>query len=289
MFTLFSFIFAILCGTSHANDTNHKMMNGYSLDMFPGFEDWQLVTVRYRKDTEEMRFTYANPLAWKTLTSKNKRYPDNAIFAKISIRTQEDPAFPSSVVPQGARRIQFMVRNASKHKDTDGWGYALFDSSGNKFPGEDKAVTMACAVCHRLVPDRDFVFSMPLDHIKPNGALAAWQNRLKFKEENTSTLPARLKYLLPATHKKVHLLQSEMSTYYFSGTLDEVRPLLAKEASQRKAPTALLSKDKKSFSVVFPATEKNCSSGEISLRGVHTLGDRKDSLYTVDFCHALGK
>src|SRR4051812_4515226 len=43
-------------------------MNGHSLREFVGFEkNWKLVTVRFRKDTGELRFTYANDLAWKNL------------------------------------------------------------------------------------------------------------------------------------------------------------------------------------------------------------------------------
>ena len=134
---------------------NKSEMSGYKLDQFKNFENtWKLVTVRFRKDTGELRFTYANSLAWKTLSSNNRNYPDGSVFAKIGIATQEDPAFTSSAVPSGARRYQFMVRNAKKHQDTEGWGYALFDKNGKTFPGEPKVASQACAACHHLVPDR---------------------------------------------------------------------------------------------------------------------------------------
>lgn len=72
-------------------------MNGYSLSQFPDFiKKWHFVTVRYRKDAHEMRFSYANDKAWETLQAGAKKYPDGAVFAKLGIMTQEDLAFSAS-------------------------------------------------------------------------------------------------------------------------------------------------------------------------------------------------
>lgn len=130
-------------------------MNGHELKEFAGFErNWKLVTVRFRKDTGEMRFTYANDLAWKALMSGATDYPKGSVFAKIGLATLEDPSFASSAVPSGARRYQFMVRDKTKYSETDGWGYALFDANGKTFPGEPKEASLACAACHHIVPER---------------------------------------------------------------------------------------------------------------------------------------
>ena len=80
-------------------------MNGYSLKQYEGFEkNWRLVTVRYRKDTGEMRLTYANELAWKTLSEGRINYPKGAVFAKIGVKTESDPAFAASLSPEGTRK-----------------------------------------------------------------------------------------------------------------------------------------------------------------------------------------
>src|SRR4051812_14748421 len=93
-----------------------KTINGYSLDQFPNFQrDWHFVTVRYRKDTGELRLIYANDLAYETLLKQPVDYPDGAIFGKIAFQTGEDPDFPSSAIPYGIKRYQFMVRNKAKH------------------------------------------------------------------------------------------------------------------------------------------------------------------------------
>ena len=62
-----------------------KFMNGYSLDSFGEFWDkWKLVTARYRKDTNEIRFTYANDQAWKTMQSGSYDFKDGSVFGKVA-------------------------------------------------------------------------------------------------------------------------------------------------------------------------------------------------------------
>lgn len=123
-------------------------MNGYSLKQFPNFiKNFHFVTVRYRKDTSEMRLTYANDKAWGALLAGGTHYSDGAVFAKIGIMTKQDPAFTSSVVPSGGKRYQLMVMHHKKHAATDGWGYALFDMDGKTF-GQDPVEQVA----HRSDP-----------------------------------------------------------------------------------------------------------------------------------------
>ena len=140
-----------------------SLMNGYSLDQFGDFiKSFHFVTVRYRTDTHEMRLTYANDKAWQALLAGGKHYPDGAVFAKIGIMTEQDPGFTSSVVPSGAKRYQLMVMDHKKHAATAGWGYALFDKDGKTFEQNPVEQTAACDACHKLVPDRSYVFSQPM-------------------------------------------------------------------------------------------------------------------------------
>lgn len=120
------------------------------------------MTVRYRTDSKELRFTYANDLAWKQMNSSQPTYTDGAIFAKVGIIAEKDPA-SSSEVPSGAKRFQFMVRDRKKYRTTNGWGYALFDDKGKVFNEDIKQKTLACAACHNMVPERDFVFSTAMN------------------------------------------------------------------------------------------------------------------------------
>lgn len=94
---------------------NKGTMNGYSFKEYKDFpQKWKLVTVRFRKDIDEMRFVYANELAFKALQSGTGKYPDGAIFGKLGVRSKDDPEFASSMVPSGVHRYQLMVKNSKK-------------------------------------------------------------------------------------------------------------------------------------------------------------------------------
>lgn len=124
------------------------------------WRDWRLVTTRYRQDSRELRFIYANELAWKTMVSGGTRYPDGAVIAKVGSMTEPDPLFPNSLVPAGASRVQFMVKDAKRYAATDGWGYALYPPSVRQSPDE-KEVVDGCHACHRLAAPLDFIFVRP--------------------------------------------------------------------------------------------------------------------------------
>src|SRR4051812_12390292 len=45
-----------------------RPMDGIDIARYDGFwNDWKLVSVRYRKDNGEQRFIYANPVAWESM------------------------------------------------------------------------------------------------------------------------------------------------------------------------------------------------------------------------------
>lgn len=280
-------------------------MNGYRLEDFKGFQkDWHFVTVRYRKDTGEMRWTYANDIAWKALTDGGgKHYPDGAVFAKIGLATQEDPDFISSAVPSGARRFQLMVKDAKKHAETDGWGYALFDQSGRTF-GEDPAdQVMACHACHAVVPHRDYVFSQPVNleidmtaFGRAAEALPENLGGLTFETVSIDELSNKVRGILPPGVKEVRLLQGKMREHMFQGTLDEIRPMLAREALASKLPAALVSEKGDRFSLVLPEPKDGagCSAPEgfkpVKLTAHYTItpdGDKTYPLSVMEFCDAV--
>lgn len=233
-------------------------MNGIKFSDYLNFEkDWRLVTVRFRKDTGEMRLTYANDLAFQYLLKGAKDYPEGSVFAKIGIKTVEDKAFPSSAVPAGARRYQFMVRDKKKFETTDGWGYALFDKSGKIYPEDQAVQSAACAACHRIVPERGYVFSELMELSLFNGEKAAakkdthYSERIKFQEVKYDKLPDLIKKEVPASYKTAKQIVHEISKFLFQGTLDEIKPLLAEESVKSKLPVFIMGADNKTFAVVF--------------------------------------
>lgn len=230
-------------------------MNGYKLSDYKDFEkNWKLVTVRYRKDTGEMRFTYANDLAFSILKNGKTDYPDGSVFAKIGFKTEEDPGFPSSAVPSGARRYQFMVRDKKKHATTDGWGYALFDRDGLVYPEPISTQTSACAACHHIIPERGYVFSQILDFTPGAVSTTAnsyYKNKLTYITKAASTFPEAVSKYFPKETKTIHQLDHKISQFLFQGSLDEIKPALTKEAISSKTPTLIISADEKSFALAF--------------------------------------
>ncbi|MDX1923261.1 MAG: cytochrome P460 family protein [Alphaproteobacteria bacterium] len=278
-------------------------MNGFKFKDYSDFATkWNYVTVRYRKDTGEMRLTYANDAAWKTLMSGSIDYPKDAAFAKIGLMTADDPGFTSSLVPSGAQRYQLMVMDKEKFKDTDGWGYALFDENGKTFDGDPTEKSAACHACHKMVPDRGYVFSQPVKlnmglpfNIKmkiatPEQTVAA---RVTFETVKVDTLPEKLKKQVPAEFKEVRLLRGEMENAIFYGTIDEIRPTLAVELLRSKLPTALVGKDGKLFSLVIKGQKTECELPDgkkgMPVRGIFTdvvRGEKNPKLFVRDlaFC-----
>jgi len=255
-------------------------MNGYSLKQYEDFsEKWKLVTVRYRMDSGEFRFIYANPLAWKTLSENKTDYPDGAVFAKTAYLLSTDKDFPSSHLPNKVARYQLMVKNSKAHKSTNGWGYALFNAEGKTFPGNPETVAQACNACHNIVLNKGSIFSSPVDfkinyfpslnsHAAPNVPMNPYQ--LSFVDETPRKLSKSLSNHLPLGTKKVRSLNGSMRNHLFQGTLNEILPFLAMEAVKRGIPAALVSADGERFSAAYldSSAKNKCQFGTREGRSV---------------------
>jgi hypothetical protein len=247
-------------------------MNDISLYQFGDFtQEWKLVTVRYRKDTEEMRFTYANPKAWEALKKQSLPFPDGSIFAKVGFKSKQDPAFNSSVVPSGARRFQFMVKDSKKYSEFDGWGYALFQSNGELYEGDLKTQTFSCHACHKIVPERNFVFSERVE-ISPfvkKLQTVTLSKKMLFVEIQTKNFQSKLKNILNKKKiSRLHVVDGEIRKHYFGGTLDEITPTLIHELErnldQKNFGVGFVSSDNLTFKIV-KLNSAQCSNGEISI------------------------
>lgn len=268
-------------------------MNGFKLKDFENFEkNWKLVTVRHREDTKEMRFTYANDVAYEALTSGKTDYPKGAVFAKIGFSTNTDPLFESSVVPSGARRYQFMVRDVEKFKDTDGWGYALFNSDGRTFNGEPQLNSMACAACHKIAQSRGYVFSQ-MTHFSPfkettfKGKTADQKvdlkNLIKFNSVKTKSLPAAVARHLPNREGDVEAISGALKEHIFEGTLNEVIPLLIQNTLKTKKPSILSNEKGDLFSLAYidTAEDQNCPKPQVKVVTVRAV-QRDSTSATLD-------
>lgn len=248
-------------------------MNGIKFDDYKDFtKKWHLVTVRFRQDTKEMRMTYANDIAWKAMQQAKPVYPDGAVFGKVGLITDKDPAFPSSEVPSGAKRFQLMVYNKKKFKDTQGWGYALFDERGQLFNEDPKTQTAACAACHAIVPDRGYVFSRPMNvdfganRLDP--VRLAADPTLKFEIKPMSLFSKTFRSMIPGEITSVASLEGPVKKSSFSGTLDEIVPFLI-QGLKNEGKTTTLYSDEQNFTIVTTAPPgQKCEIGKTSLRVV---------------------
>lgn len=222
-------------------------MNGIMFDDFKDFpEKWKLVTVRYRLDSKELRLIYANTKAWDGLKKLKPKYEDGAIFGKVAFVAEPDPAFASSLTPHGVKRYQLMVKNSKKYSETDGWGYALFNEDGGLFNEDVKIKTMACAACHRIVPERDYVFARATNFAVGKNQkiekLFQHSQMIKFKQVDKKNISKSLKNELIEKNQDVYFLESEIQKNAFSGTLDEIVPVLIEQVKKTgRASTMYLS------------------------------------------------
>lgn len=239
-------------------------MNDITFEEFKDFPSkWELVTIRFRKDTGEMRLTYGNELAMKTLKAGSTLYPTGAVFAKTGIHTSPDPQFISSVVPRGIRRYQLMVRNKDKYKTSGGWGYALFDSQGKTFAEEPKMTQDACYACHTIVENRGDVFSEAFDFVKttkfPNLNSNSLHSQIKYVWVKVKSLPRNISIHLPKGTSQIRLVKHQkLRSNVFQGTLDEMKPVLEEETKRSKSPALFSSIDNKKFVLVIPTKTDEC-------------------------------
>ncbi|MGZ3713726.1 MAG: cytochrome P460 family protein, partial [Bdellovibrionota bacterium] len=198
--------------------------------------------------------------AWLALKQGGKKYPDGAVFAKIGLKTASDPSFVSSVVPSGAKRIQYMIRKAKLHAATGGWGYALFDADGKTFPGEPKVAQLACYACHQIVTGKNYVFSeiAAISLKGGKGSVHASLPTLEFEEIPSSALPAKIREIIAPDFSSVSSIKGNLRKNIFPGTMDEIRIYLSQEATIRKRPALLFNEDGTAFSLVYPIFENKC-------------------------------
>ncbi len=204
---------------------------------------WKLLNVRYRTDNGEQRFVYANDIAVKAMASGASKYPDGAIFAKLGFHTQADPEFPVSLEPNSFGRMQIMEKNAKRYPDTDGWGYAVVLSIGTPpESSEDHQIAVTCHACHKLAPDRDFVFTKS-PFIESAEKVASklssgGEFKSKFRTVLFNTLTSYEKNVMVGalgSQPKPDLPLKYYSMSLFGGSVSESTPVISKFASDDHA------------------------------------------------------
>ena len=144
-----------------------KAPNGISFSEVRGYETWQVIAPSYRTDNKELRVILGNTVMInsykKGIPGNGKPFPDGSIIVKIGWSERQSPVFPAAFEPDVLKRVEFIMKNATRFPDTSGWGYARFvyDAKTATFTpyGKDASFAQECYQCHTLVKAKDFIFT----------------------------------------------------------------------------------------------------------------------------------
>ena len=144
-----------------------KAPNGLSFSDIKGYETWQVVAPSYRPDKKEVRYILGNSKvvnAYKSGVPENgKPFPNGSILVKIAYSEKPHAAFPQALVPDVLQRIEFMVKDSRRFKETGGWGFArfIYEAKTDTFKpyGDGPSFVQECFQCHVPVKDSDYVFT----------------------------------------------------------------------------------------------------------------------------------
>ena len=242
------------------------------------WDRWRLMTVRYRKDNGELRFIYANDIAWSAIKSGATTYPDGSIIGKVGIKTEPDPLFPNSLAPSASVRIQLMRKDSKKYAKHDGWGYALYVTSSQDQADDESDIVEACHACHRIAKSRDYIFARAAYFYRAAPQEQGFETLFREADVSASKLGAHASEALQiAGHPRSEPIQI-LSMPLFSGSLFESIGPLAAYASQ-KGQTFLLIDERNGYFLVarqLPANEACKSRVLIAMKTKLNV----DTLYT---------
>ena len=148
-----------------------KVPNGLAFSEFRGYDTWQIISISHNGAL--MAAILGNPTmieAFKAGIPENgKPFPDGAKMAKIHWNPKKNEAAPGQpLVPDTLHDVDFMVKDAKRFADSNGWGYAAFeyDAVTDSFtPGTlanhpPQGNDAKCgAACHTAAAKRDYVFT----------------------------------------------------------------------------------------------------------------------------------
>ena len=141
------------------NLPNLKMKNtNLSFGEIVGYEDYKIVATHFRKDKNEIRYILANDVAYQALKAGKNKMTNGSKVVKIGWSVKDMSKFPSALEADKIQRVEYMIKDKDKHKESDGWGYARFVKKNGTYQawgGDPKS----CVACHASVSDHDALFT----------------------------------------------------------------------------------------------------------------------------------
>jgi Haem-binding domain/Cytochrome P460 len=149
---------------------------------FPAdYKNWKPVSTTDRFDNGTLRVILGNDVAQKAIASGSVHpWPDGSAFAKIAYKQQPDAT--GNIWTGEFLQVEFMLKDATKYKSSEGWGFGRWKTTELKPYGKTENFVTECTSCHAPMKDNDFVYTMPI-HDAPGDAFNA-----------TAALPSNLPY-----------------------------------------------------------------------------------------------
>jgi hypothetical protein len=141
-------------------------LNGVPFE--PSFENWHPISFTDRGDNNTLRMILGNDIAVNAAKSGNiSPWPDGASFAKIA--WQKAVGEDGFVYPGNFVQVEFMVRDARRYKQTNGWGWGRWRGTALKPYGSDPHFAGECTGCHKPMLGDDDVYTLPISSAKVDG------------------------------------------------------------------------------------------------------------------------
>ena len=146
------------------------------------FETWKPISFTDRGDNNTFRAILGNDIAVQAAEAGNiSPWPDGTRFAKVA--WQQAAGEDGLIYPVKFVQVEFMVKDASLYRKTDGWGWGRWRGLDLKPYGADARFVTECTGCHEPVRGDDFVYTLPItvaklsrDEVVNNRAAALPQN-----------------------------------------------------------------------------------------------------------------
>jgi Cytochrome P460 len=106
-----------------------KVPGGLAFSEFKGYEDWAVISVGHTDDL--VKVIVGNPVVMNAFRAgvpgNGKPFPDGSKMAKVEWRPKKKPDAPYDFkMPGPIYDLDFMVKDAKRFPDSNGWGYAVF-------------------------------------------------------------------------------------------------------------------------------------------------------------------
>ena len=122
------------------------------------YQNYKIVATHFREDKNELRYILANPIAYDAIRKHKEKMPNGSKIVKIGWSVKKMATFPSALEADKIQRIEYMIRDKSKHKESDGWGYARFVKKDGKYKAWNGNI-QDCVSCHSIMKSNDYLFT----------------------------------------------------------------------------------------------------------------------------------